>query len=296
MKKLPRREFLEGAVAGAAGICLASGMVSAAPAAVDPAALVPLGRHLKVCRLGFGTGMGGGNRQSNQTRLGREKFENLLRYAYDQNVRLFDMADLYGTHAYVGRVVKEKPRDSYWLSSKLWFRPKGLPEPERPDADVCTKRFLKELQTDYLDLLQIHCMTSATWPQEMRRQMDIMADLKRKGLIRAHGVSVHSIEALKAAAEEPWVDVIHVRLNPFKHRTDGPMEQVIPILKKAAAAGKGLIAMKLIGEGQFNPEQREESFRFVMGLGCVDVLVVGIEKAQHVDEMKNRVQRILAAT
>lgn len=296
MKKLPRREFLEGAVAGAAGIYLAGGIATAAPTGADPAALVPLGRHLKVCRLGFGTGMAGGNRQSNQTRLGREKFENLLRYGYDQNVRLFDMADLYGTHAYVGRVLKEKPRDSYWLSSKLWFRPKGLPETERPDADVCTKRFLKELQADYLDLLQIHCMTTATWPREMRKQMDIMADLKRKGLIRAHGVSVHSIEALKAAAEEPWVDVIHVRLNPFKHRTDGPMDQVIPILKKAAAAGKGLIAMKLIGEGQFNPQQREESFRFVMGLGCVDVLVVGIEKAQHIDEMKSRVQRILTAT
>ena len=296
MKKLQRREFLEGALAGAAGICLANGMASEAAAAADPAALVPLGKHLKVCRLGFGTGMAGGNRQSNQTRLGREKFENLLRYAYDRNVRLFDMADLYGTHAYVGRVMKEKPRDSYWLSSKLWFRPKGLPEPERPDADVSIKRFLKELQADYLDLVQIHCMTSAKWPQEMRKQMDIMADLKRKGLIRAHGVSVHTIEALTAAAEEPWVDVIHVRLNPFKHRTDGPMEQVIPIIKKAAAAGKGLIAMKLIGEGQFNAQQREESFRFVMGLGCVDVLVVGIEKPQHVDEMKSRVERILAAT
>ena len=77
--------------------------------------------------------------------------------------------------------MKGKPRDSYTLVTKLWFQPKGLPEPERPDADVCVARFLKELDTDYIDIVQIHCQTSAKWPEEMRKQMDLLEDLKQQG-------------------------------------------------------------------------------------------------------------------
>ena len=83
---------------------------------------------------------------------------------------------------------------------------------------------------------------SGNWPTEMRKQMDLLEDLKRKGVIRAHGASIHSIEALEAAATETWVDVIHARVNIYRHRTDGPMEKVVPLLKKVYAAGKGIIS------------------------------------------------------
>jgi len=296
--KIERREFLGSTVVGM-GTALASGRISsAAPADVDPTAVVPLGRILKVTRIGAGTGMRGGMRQTNQTRLGREKFEALLRYTYDEGIRMFDVADLYGTQPYVGRALKDKPRDSYVLVSKVWWRPGGLPEKERPDADVCIKRFLKELQTDYIDLVQLHCVTSPKWPQELRKQMDIMAELKRKGIIRSHGVSCHSVGALTAAAEEPWVDVVHARINPYGVKMDDKSpRKVVPVLEKIHAARKGVIGMKLIGEGQFrdDDQKREESVRWVMGLGCVDTMVVGFEKPEEIDDFKARVRRTLLA-
>ena len=138
-------------------------------------------------------------------------------------------------------------------------------------------------------------MTSPNWTQEMRKQMDLLDEVKRKGLIRAHGVSIHSLEAMEAAASEPWVDVIHARVNMYGHATDGPMEKVVPILRKAHAAGKGIIAMKLSGEGTFDAAQRETNLRFVMGLDCVDAMVVGFEKREQIDEFKAGMQRILAA-
>ena len=256
---------------------------------------MPLGKHLKVSRIGFGTGMKGWERQTNQTRLGEEGFGKLLHYCYDQNIRLFDMADLYGTHGYVARAMKGKPRDSYTLVTKLWFNPRGIPESDRADADVCVARFLKELDTDYIDLVQIHCQTSAKWPEEMRKQMDLLDDLKRKGMIRAHGVSIHSLAALERAAEEPWVDVVHARVNPYGARTDGPMEKVVPILQRIHAAGKGVIAMKLAGEGTLDAEKREKTLKFVVALDCVDAMVVGFEKQEHIDEFKGGVQKELAA-
>jgi aryl-alcohol dehydrogenase-like predicted oxidoreductase len=307
--RIQRREFLTAAVAGTAGLLSAGKLAGAAPATPtapkptpadrDPTALVPLGKQLRACRISSGTGMGGGGRQTNQTRLGKEKFEALLQYAYDQGIRQFDMADMYGTHAYVGRVLKGKPRDGVQLVSKIWTRPGGLPEKERPLADILVKRFLKELQTDYIDVLQIHCMEDANWPKTQRRQMDAMAKLKEQGLIRAHGVSVHSLAALEAAADEPWVDVVHARVNPYGHRTDVPREEfvakVVPVLKRIHAAGKGIIGMKLVGEGRFDPQQRKNTLKFVMELGCVDCLTVGFEKPEQIDEFLANVRERLTA-
>ena len=292
--QMDRRAFLGATVAGTAGALMAD-RLAAAPAGPNPTALVSLGNELKVTRIGFGTGMAGSQRQSNQTRLGPEKLDRLLQYAYDQNIRLFDMADLYGTHAHVARAMRGKPRDSFTLVTKIWQHASSLPEPERPDAEICVRRFLKELDTEYVDLVQLHCMSSGAWPREMRRQMDLLAELKQKGVIRAHGVSIHSLEAMKAAVVEPWVDVIHARVNIYEHRTDGPMEKVVPLLQKAHAAGKGVIAMKLAGEGAFDARQRKTNLRFVVGLDCVDALIVGFEKPEHIDEFKANVTEMRAA-
>jgi len=293
--KIQRREFLTTTVAGTAGVLAAGSVAAAMPASAEPTADVPLGKTLKACRISCGTGMSGGNRQTNQTRLGKAKFEALLNYAYDHGIRHFDMADMYGTHPYVGRVLKGKPRDSVQLVTKIWTRPGGIPEKERPLADVLVKRFLKQLQTDYIDVVQIHCMTAPDWNKSERPQMDALAKLKEQGLIRAHGVSIHSIPALKVAAEDPWVDVVHARVNPFGHRVDGPMDEVIPILKQIHAAGKGIIGMKLIGEGSFDLEKRKQTLKYVMDLGCIDCMTVGFEDADQIDEFLASVRERLNA-
>ena len=295
--KIRRREFLGTAAAGAGAALAGARIARAAPPDTDPVGIVSLGKHLKVPRIGAGTGMRGGNRQTNQTRMGREKFEALLHYEYDQGVRMFDLADLYGTHPYAGRALRSKPRDSFVVSSKYWWRKGGLLEPERPDADVAIARYLKELKLDYVDLVQLHCVTSPKWPGEMRRQMDIMEKLKQKGVIRAHGVSCHSVGALEAAVREPWVDVVHARINPYGAAMDGPPEKVVPVLKRIHDAGKGIIGMKIIGEGRFrdDDQKRDHSARWVLGLGTVDMMAVGFEKPEEVDDFKDRVKRALAA-
>jgi aryl-alcohol dehydrogenase-like predicted oxidoreductase len=297
---MDRRQFLTLTLAGAGGVLLgrpglAAEKAQAAPP--NPYELVPLGKTgIRPSRIGFGTGMRGGNRQSNQTRLGKDVFERLLRGAYDRGVRLFDMADMYGTHPFVAEALKGLPRDQYVLSTKMWVRKGSLPEPERPDANVVVDRFRKELGTDYIDLVMIHCMTSATWPEEQKRQMDILDDLKSKKIIRAHGVSVHSLEALKACAT-PWCDSVHTRLNAYGDKMDAPPAQVAPVLADLHKAGKGVIAMKLIGEGAFSndPEKRSESVRYVLGLGSANAMVVGFEKIEEIDDFAARVAAALQA-
>jgi predicted aldo/keto reductase-like oxidoreductase len=296
--KMKRREFLVKSIASAGGLLLGAGCIDATkqkPATFNPYELVPLGKtKIKVSRVGFGTGMRGGGRQSNQTRLGKEKFEGLLKAAYERGIRLFDAADLYGSHPYLASAMSKIPRENYVINTKIWWRRGGIPEPERPDADVVVKRFLKELKTDYIDVVLLHCVESEKWPEELRKQMDILDNLKHKGIIRAHGVSCHSLQSLQAAADEPWVDSVNVRINAYGKNMDAPVEKVEPVVRKLHKAGKGAIGMKLIGEGAFrnSDEQRDKSVRYVLGMGCVDAMVVGFEKIEEVDDFAARVSKV----
>jgi len=299
MKKMKRREFLKKSLASVGGLVLTANLSRAQQqqhtAFFDPYESAALGKSgLKGSRLCFGTGMKGWMRQSNQTRLGVEVFHALIRAAYERGVRLFDLADLYGTHQHIAAALKDMPRDSYSLITKLWWRPNGVPEKERPDADVVLARFLKELNTDYIDVLLLHCVVSADWPTELSTYMQALNSLKKKGLIRAHGVSCHSIPALETAAAESWVDSVNTRINPYGIKMDGPAEKVAPVLEKLHAAGKGVVGMKILGEGTFadDDKKKNDSIRYVLTLGCVDTLNVGFESPQQIDDFASRVKKV----
>jgi len=262
----------------------------------DPFERLTLGKtKIKVSRLCLGTGMRGWRRESNQTRLGKEKFERLIRDAYERGITLFDMADLYGSHPYIIPALKGIRREKYAIITKIWWRrDDGLPEKERYDADVMVTRFLKELNTDYIDVLLLHCVTSANWPTELSGQMEILAKLKKQGVIRAHGVSCHSLAALETAANEPWVDSVNTRINPFGIKMDGPPGKVLPVLKKMHEAGKGVVGMKIVGEGELrnDPDKRDQSVKLALQSGCVNVLNVGFEKIEEIDDLSARVRKV----
>jgi aryl-alcohol dehydrogenase-like predicted oxidoreductase len=292
--KLPRREFLKRSALGAAGLVAGTrlgALEKVSPKFFDPFERVALGQSgLKVSRVAMGTGTHGVQQESNQTRLGKNNFQRLLREAYERGVRTFDLADQYGTHPYLIPALEGVPRDNYTVISKIRWRGGAN---AAPDADVIVERFLKELSTDYIDLLLIHCVTSPEWPKEMSRQMEILAKFKQKGVIRALGVSCHSLAALEAAATEPWVDSVHSRINPYGMSMDGPPEKVVPVLKKIHAAGKGVVGMKIIGEGRLrnDEEKRQESVKFALGLGCVHMLNVGFESLDQIDNLASHVRQ-----
>jgi aryl-alcohol dehydrogenase-like predicted oxidoreductase len=298
--KITRRQFITTSLTAGAGTVLLGKAAFAFPgnlsgASADPFQIVRLGKSgLKSTLLGMGTGFSGGNRSSNITRAGVA--ESIIRSAYDKGIRFFDCADSYGTHPFTAAALKGIPRESYTLSSKIWVSSGGIPEPDRPDADVVIERFRKELKTDYLDLVQIHCMTDPLWTDKQKKQMDILETLKAKKIIRAHGVSVHSLEAMEACVESHWVDVVHVRINPFGEAMDKrDPSLVIPVIEKLHKAGKGIIGMKLIGNGKFrnDSDKIDESLKYVLGLGTVDMIIVGFELPEQIDNYIGRVKNAL---
>jgi len=298
--KLTRRQFVTTTLAAGVGTVLLGKTAFAFPGnssgvPTDPFQIVRLGKSgLKSTLLGMGTGFSGGNRSSNITRAGVA--ESLIRQAYEKGIRFFDCADSYGTHPFTAAALKGIPRETYTLSSKIWVSQGGIPEPDRQDADIVVERFRKELNTDYLDMVQIHCMTDPQWTDKQKKQMDILENLKAKKIIRAHGVSVHSLEAMEACVESPWVDVVHVRVNPFGDAMDKrDPALVIPVIEKLHKAGKGVIGMKLIGNGKFrnDSDKIDESLKYVLGLGTVDMIIVGFELPEQIDNYIGRVKNAL---
>lgn len=240
---------------------------------------------IKVSYLGFGTGTKGTGKRSNQTRLGIVEFSRIVRHAYDQGINYFDAADYYGTHEYLRSALKGIPREKYVLGSKIWYR---TSKSAQDDLD----RFLRELGTDYIDVLFIHCLTEPSWAADLHEMVDVLEAAKQKGIIRAHGISIHNLNVLKGVSDNPWVDICLARINPIGPFMDGKPEEVVQILEKIHGAGKAVTGIKILGEGKI-ADQREKSLRYVLGLECVDSIVIGFEAADQVDDILSIGRRIL---
>jgi predicted aldo/keto reductase-like oxidoreductase len=297
-RKLTRRQFMATMAAGTGTVLIGNAM-KAVPSAIkplmfDPFETVTLGKTgIKTTLLGMGTGYSGYNRTSNITRAGVA--ESLIRTAYEKGIRYFDCADSYGTHPFTAAALKGIPRENYTLGTKMWITSGGIPENEKGYPEVVIERFRKELNTDYFDIVQLHCMTEGNWTDKYKRYLDGLENLKAKKIIRAHGVSVHSFDALKVASESPWVDVIHVRINPFGDAMDQrDPALVVPVIEKFHTSGKGVIGMKLIGGGKLrnDPQKIEESLKFVLGLGTVDMVIIGFELPEQIDNYIERIKKI----
>ena len=298
--QITRRKFISTITVGTGSVLLvgagaASG--STLQPSSDPFQKITLGKTgIKTSLIGMGTGYNGGNRECNMTRAGKEKGIALIRHAYDRGIRMFDGADLYGTHPFIAEALKSKPREDYVLVSKIWVRPGGIPEPERPDADAVVDRFRKELNTDYIDIMQIHCMVDVDWTDEQKKQMDILQNLKEKGIIRSHGVSIHSMDALKACVSSPWVDIVHTRVNGFGDAMDDKdPDKVLSVIKQIHDAKKGVIGMKLIGNGNFTSDTSkiDQSLNYVLKSKAVDMMIVGFEETWQIDDYATRLENAL---
>ncbi len=239
---------------------------------------------IKTSRLAMGTGTVGSGHHSNQTALGVKGLSDLLLNGYDHGLRFFDAADSYGSHPHVAEALKHVPRDKVTVLTKTWARD---PATARADLD----RFRRELGTDYLDICMMHCLTEADWTTRYRGVMDVFEDAKQKGIIRAHGCSCHSIEALLAAAKSPWVEVDFARINPIGSHMDDDPQTVVSVLREMKSAGKAVVGMKILGQGDLAHRQ-SEALKYALSLGILDAFTIGAESKA---EQEDLIRRIAAA-
>ncbi len=287
-----RRDFVVGSAIGVGAIWVgrhsfvrAIPAMAALPQKFNAADTVTLGKTgITTSRLAMGTGTVGSGHHSHQTALGVKGLSDLLLNGHDNGLRFFDAADAYGSHPHVADALKQLPRDKVTVLTKTWAR-----DPAQARADL--DRFRKELGTDYLDICLMHCLTEGDWTERYRGVMDVFSEAKEKGIIRAHGCSCHSIEALRAAAKSPWVEVDLVRINPVGAYMDADPDTVVSVLREMKAAGKGVVGMKILGQGALRDRQ-DEALKYALSLGVLDAFTIGAESKA---EQQDLIRRISAA-
>lgn len=299
MNNINRRNFLQKSALGLAGaVAVSSSLINlifnpVSNAFIDKVNLGETG--MNVPRLALGTGSFGWKRTSSQKKLGEDKFVQLAQHAFDRGVKFFETADMYGTHEFVGKAMKKVGRENVTLLSKImvydhegWYKT----EPFQKSID----RFRKELDTDYIDILLLHCMVNSEWPDEYKRYMDDYSEAKQKGIIKQVGLSCHDFGAMQVAAESPWADVLLARINHDGAKMDGTPPDVLSVLKRAKENGKGIIGMKIFGCGELAKEdQRQKSLEYVIKSGNVDCMTIGMESIEQVNDNVERIMKLVKA-
>jgi aryl-alcohol dehydrogenase-like predicted oxidoreductase len=246
--------------------------------------LVTLGKSgIQVSLVGMGTGSVGSGQASNQTRLGVKEFTRVVRHALDHGVRFFDVADQYGSHVYLREALRGVPRDQYVIQTKTHAT-------NLPDAKSHLERYRLELGVEYIDIVLLHCMQKSAWPHDHQGSMEYLMKAKEEKIIRAHGTSCHGMDPLRTSAKNPFVEIDLARVNPEGLiMDDRKPDEVASVLEEMHNAGKGIIGMKILGEGRINtPERKDASLRFVLGLGTVDSFIIGFQSTDQIDDILKR--------
>ena len=295
MPQFTRRDFLKTGVAAT----VLSGVGGAAVARTERSATdwVTLGKSkVKVTRLAFGTGSFSGRVQRD---LGQEEFTRLVRHAYDRGIRFFETAETYhGMPEMLAIALKGIPRDSYRLMTKYSTPSSGDPSPK-------IDQFRKQLNTEYIDILLLHCLRPPTWSSDYESLQDGFSLAQDKKVILSHGASIHGLPALRTIPGNQWLQIAMIRMNHNGTRMDTPemrdvdalgnVNEVVAHTKKVHGQGMGVISMKLCGEGRFSYEDRDAAMKFAMNLGCVDSVTLGFKSTAEIDEAIDRMHRVMNA-
>lgn len=245
--------------------------------------LVSLGNTgIQLTRLAMGTGTSGVGGSSRQTRkMGIKGLGDFLHMAYDRGVMFWDSADQYGSHPHLKEALKYVPREKIVILTKTHA---STEKQMKADLD----RFRREIGTDYLDIVLLHKMWDADWPQHKKGAMEVLSQAREEGVVRAHGVSCHSLPALKTAADTEWVQVDLARFNPAGNRMDADMPTVREVLKKMKARGKGIIGMKVLGAGSLR-DRIDECLQFQLGSSFIDCFTIGQESVEQFNDLQRRI-------
>ena len=288
--KINRREFLERslAVGAAAALPLQAGCAETPTSIRRASDVVELGpAKIKASRMAIGTGTYGAGGASNQLRaLGANGVADMLKAAYDKGIFFWDTADAYGTHAAIKIALKTLPREKVTIVTKTdaWTA-------DKTKADI--DRFLKELGTDYIDILLLHTRMSPTWDKDDKGSMDVMAEAKDKKILRSVGISCHSVEAIQLASKSPWLDVAMVRLNPAGERMDDYPNTVLPLVKQMKANGKGTIGIKVLGEGSLTGgKSHNDALRYALEKDALNCFSIGCEILDDVTDNIARIEKL----
>jgi aryl-alcohol dehydrogenase-like predicted oxidoreductase len=169
----------------------------------------------------------------------------VLEASAEAGVTFFDTADVYGdgrSEQLVGAFVAAHPSAGFTVATKMGRRAEQVPESYTPASfRAWVDRSRRNLGTDRLDLVQLHCPPTAVIDDDAT--YDALDALVEDGSVAAYGVSVETCDQALSAIARPGVASVQIILNAFRLK---PLERVLPA---AAAAGVGVVARVPLASG-----------------------------------------------
>ncbi len=210
-----------------------------------------------------------------QADLPAEQGGSVIARALDLGVDFVDTAQAYGTHEHVAHALKGRPHKPV-IATKSHAR-------TYDDMKAAVEQAFDVMGVAHLDIFLFHLTRSEDDYLSRRGAIDCLLEYKQKGLIRALGISTHTLEGMRPAFNHDELEIVLPCVNrKGLGINDVSFDEFLPHLRKLHMMGKGVYAMKPLAGGHLFQDVAP-ALDFVRGLDAVDALAVGMKTIAEVE-------------
>lgn len=225
---------------------------------------------IKVSQLGFGS-LTIGPLQAN---LSLAEGAGVVRRAFELGVNFIDTAELYDTYSYIKAILPDYPKAV--ISSKSY----AYSYDDMKESVACA---IEECGRGYIDIFSLHEQTSRLTLKGHSEAIRYLCEAKKAGLIRAVGVSTHTVEVVRAAAMYDEIDIIHPIINQDGIGIiDGSTKDMLAAIDFAAYMGKGIYAMKALAGGHLSHNSKN-AIDWIKNIPAISSTVIGMQSLSEVE-------------
>lgn len=201
----------------------------------------------------------------------------VIRRALELGVNFIDTSQFYRVYPPIARALKQySASDDVVIATKSYAY-------DAIGMQAALEEALRELHRDYIDIFMLHEQESMLTIKGHWGAVEHLLTAKERGLVRAVGISTHTVRGVRAAALVPELDVISPLINSAGIGiVDGNRDDMVNAIEFAAACGKGIYAMKPLGGGHLM-DRVDDALAFLLGMGSVASIAVGMKSSSEVE-------------
>lgn len=210
-----------------------------------------------------------------QAALPPEEGAELLSEAYSYGINFWDTAELYANYDSLRLAIKKIGRLPVLTTKTYAYTREG--------ARFSLEKARRELDLDVIPIFLLHEQESSLTLQGHKEALDFFCEAKVRGIVRAVGISCHTVAAVRAAPQFEEIDVVHPIIN-YKGVgiKDGTVDEMLAATEHAAAAGIGVYGMKPLGGGHLLADV-EKAIHFVKNIEHLHSFAIGIASSEELE-------------
>lgn len=211
-----------------------------------------------------------------QKNLSIEENAKIIELALRSGVNFIDTAEMYKTYEPIAAAIKSTGIRPIIASKSNKKTYEGM--------EAAVNEALTMLNADYIDIFHLHAAREKANAFEVFADaLRCLVDMKKKGKVKAIGISTHSVDVTNLAAEHELIDVVFPIINmKGLGIIDGTKEEMLEAIKKVHKAGKGVYLMKVLAGGSLIG-QYSEALEYVKNIEGYASIAIGMTSAADVE-------------